>query len=458
MDQEENTGYNALDSPEENEASLFDDLKGSFWKKDAVEEETIEKRKKNKPSGRKQFIIGSTLVLVLILTWTAVPLLREPKPPAPDIVASYNEKNISIEELNAFLLVEGAREGEHYICEKHGLAHSKCDAAEACELHPIDSLEGYRAAVQIMATEQIILDWAKEKGLTQKEEVQHNLSDLFDYANVEETLTQIAKQQLSAESIPKLDIQLYFEENKAKYDGKTLPEVENEIRQILLQKKGEEYFPAYIEELKKTAGLQVNYELLREIDFLAKEKQEDTSENDYNPTADYRMNETLFSIHGRNYTVGEFYQEFMELPENYKETFSDYEKRKTLVDQLIAKELLLEESTDMADTKEDGHDLEELKIEYLSQLLHKEEVDQKLEDVAEEEITAFYEKNKSSLKDQDGKQLSYEDAKDVIREHLKAEKHYALEKNVEKTILEKSNFTIYDKTIKKMIKNQKGKQ
>lgn len=432
MEQEENTGYNALDSPKENEASFFDDLKGSFWKKDAVEEETIEKRKQNKSSGRKQFIIGSSLVLLLILAWTAVPILREPKPPAPDIVASYNEKNISIEELNAFLLVEGA--------------------------HPIDSLEGYRAAVQIMATEQIILDWAKEKGLTQKEEVQHNLSDLFDYANVEETLTQIAKQQLSAESIPKLDVQLYFEENKAKYDGKTLPEVENEIRQILLQKKGEEYFPAYIEELKKTAGLQVNYELLREIDFSAEEKQENTSENAYNPTADYRMNETLFSIHGKNYTLGEFYQEFKELPEKYKETFSDYEKRKTLLDQLITKELLLEESTDIADTKEGTHDLEELKIEYLSQLLHNEEVDQKLEDVTEEEIKAFYEKNKNSLKDKDGKKLSYEDAKEAIREHLKAEKHYALEKDVEKTILEKSNFTIYDKTIKKMMKNQKGEQ
>lgn len=432
MDQEENTGYNALDSPEENEASLFDDLKGSFWKKDAVEEEIIEKRKKNKSSGRKQFIIGSSLVLLLILSWTAVPILREPKPPAPDIVASYNEKNISIEELNAFLLVEGA--------------------------YPIDSLEGYRAAVKLMATEQIILDWAKEKGLTQKEEVQHTLSDLFDYANVEETLTQIAKQQLSAESIPKLDVQLYFEENKAKYDGKTLPEVENEIRQILLQKKSEEYFPAYIEELKKTAGLQVNYELLREIDFMAKEKQEEISENDYNPAADYRMNETLFSIHGKNYTLGEFYREFKELPEKYKETFSDYEKRKTLLDQLITKELLLEESTDMADTKEGTHDLEELKIEYLSQLLHNEEVDQKLEDVTEEEIKAFYEKNKSSLKDKDGKKLSYEDAKEAIHEHLKAEKHYALEKDVEKTILEKSNFTIYEKTIKKMMKNQKGEQ
>lgn len=425
MDKKESDGYNALDSPIESE----------------------EKSRKINP-----YIIGSVCVLILILIWATLSMVREPGPPTPDTVASYNGKNISIEDLNVFLEVEGAREGEHYICEKHGLDHSKCDASEACEQHPIDSKEGYRAAVRLMATEQIIQDWAKEKGLTQREEVQHGISDLFDHANVDEVLTRISKQQLSSDTISKLDVQLYFEENKEQYAGKTLTEAEEEIRQILVQKKDEEYFPAYIEELKKTAGLQVNYELLKEADFSVKESEEENAGKGY----DMRMNEALFTVHGKKYTLGEFYQEFQELPATYKETFSNYEKRKLLVDQLIAKELLLEEGADMADTKEGGHELEELKIEYLSQLLHKEEVDQKLEEVTEEEISAFYEKNKAKLIDKEGRQFTYEETKDDIGKHLKDEKHYELTKEVERTILEESNFMIYDKTIRKMLKEQKG--
>ena len=694
MDKKENDDYNSLDSPQENDVSLFNDFKSALGMMDSKEKSKADHMADNKENDlpdivvdskkligkggknrTRKYIIGVGFVLFLIILWIALPFIQAPKPPAPDIVASYNGKNISIDDLKAFLAIEDARESEHYICEKHGRDHSQCDNSEECEKHPVDSMEGYRKVISIMAIEQIIQDWAQEKGITQREDVQHDISDLFDLANVEEVINRISEQQLSLDSISKFDIQLYFDENKDKYAGQTLDEAENEIRQILLQKKEEEYFPEYIEELKKTAGLKVDYELLRvtepsdeeienyyeqnqklfmkegtlaisEIDISAasgrkkadealrkirsgesfetvaqtydqsqtvkkvevavssREYERDIQANNLNLNEisdvvenedgsfsilrldskkeagiqklkevkgiiknellqenmeneyELRTDEALFSVHGRRYTLGDFYREFQELPETYRETFSDFENKKMLVDQLIVKELLLEENDDMADTGEDKHDLEELKIEYLSQVLHEEEVDQKIEEPTEEEMSAFYKSNTDSFvtpervkmsviwiaqtQDQKGndkakealetikagtdfaevakqysedgtaknggaidewyyseylpeklskkifslnvgevsevieshgglfivqvnekeaeKQLTYEEAKDTIREHLKEQKHHEASENMEKRILEESNFTIYDRTIKILLNEQKGEQ
>ena len=75
-----------------------------------------------------------------------------------------------------------------------------------------------------------------------------------------------------------------------------------------------------------------------------------------------------------------------------------YESRKKLVEQIIAKELLLEKSEDGASS--DGsktHDFEELKIQYLYQVMHQEEVDANLKEPTEEEIAKYYEENKELL-------------------------------------------------------------
>ena len=190
MDKKENDDYNSLDSPQENDVSFFSDLKSALGMKDSKEESKADNMADNKENDlpdivadlknpmkkrgkykTKQYILGTVLVLILSILWIVLPFIREPKPPAPDVVASYNGKNITIDDLKSFLAVEGAREREHYVCDVHGLDHSQCDTAEECEKHPIDSLEGYREVVSMMATEQIIQEWAQAKGITQREDV-----------------------------------------------------------------------------------------------------------------------------------------------------------------------------------------------------------------------------------------------------------------------------------------------
>lgn len=629
--------------------------------------------KKNKTL--KKVVFTLLLAMCIVLARFA-PLLFEPKPPSPDVVVSYNGKYITTEQLQAFIVLEQAREQEHIICPTHGYDHSKCTPDEECESHPIDSFEGYQSMVTRLAVEQMIQEWADEKGITQREDVQHSMKDLLNNVTVEQYVARLHDENITAESIPIWEIQQYYEENQDTYIGKPLSEVEDDIRKILAMKKDEDFFPQYIEELKKTAGLQVNFDILKVTEPTNDEilsyyetnatdyQTKDTAKyseilinnDDYmnsatdavrkirsgesfenvaasfskdgkssmktlvkgtgdaaletllwkmnigdisdpitnadgsasivmlteinkagvkpfdsvkseirnilltkNMEAEYtlRKSEMLFSIHSRRYTLGEFYTEFKELSEIYQLEFSSFETKKQLVEQMIAQELLLEQSSDKSSNEQEEHSYEEMKIQYLAQILHQDEVDEKLTEPTEEEIRDFYEKNKKDLiipatvqlnliwisqgensekKEQAfqkakealsainngmsfaeaakqysedpsadyGGQLqgdlykeylvpplaeaafsleinkvsdvleysdgyfilqvrsrteeqvqSYDQAAEGIKSHLSEQQHVQLEMNMEKTMLENANFTIYNKTIRRLIKENK---
>ncbi|MDR3164175.1 MAG: peptidyl-prolyl cis-trans isomerase, partial [Synergistaceae bacterium] len=446
-------------------------------------------------------------------------ILFEPTPPEPDIIATYNDKSINTEQLVKFISRENIREGEHTFCEKHGFDHSKCDELEKCEAHPIHSMKSYQQIVKMIAVRDLIMDWADKNGVTQREDVSHSLKDLIEGANVGSMIGELHTKELTPESIQKWEVQKYFDENKEAYEGRTFNEAENEIRNILVRQKDAEFFPAYIEELKRSAGLEVNFEILRvtrptegqmqsyyqdnpdkftqtaalkgaemriapsssdadlsaaaqeavkklqagagfdevaaqyaqggvaapvtlekgtrgpvyeeyawnlepgEISeafednggmvifqLLSKDRQgqkpfaevrEDIRQEllRENMDAEYalRKDDALFIIHGRRYTLGEFYTEFKELPPEFQDEFSSFEEKKSLVEQMIAKELLLEEYGDDSESDEDQHRIEHIKQEYLKQVLHQEKVDTQLSDVTDEEAGRFYEENKQMM-------------------------------------------------------------
>lgn len=462
---------------------------------------------------KKEFKKSIALALCMIVFGIGVFLIPrlfgDPEPPAKDVVASYSDKVITTDELKQFLQQDGIKSQEHIMCEIHGYDHSLCSPQEPCEQHPLDNLEGYRQAVQMMAVEQIILDWAEKKGLTAREDVQHGITDLVGDANAAQMLNQIHQEEITPESISKWEIQQYYDNNKDIFGDKTLDEVEEEIRSILLTEKDANYFPDYIEKLKESAGLEFNAELLKVTEPSSQEikayyeanrekykksasanvqeirladekisqeavkklnsgetfeqvaeaygvekKLRDTvvaqagsgssmeeavfrlSKNEVsspianedgtysivkmgeitaqselplkeaepqirdilleqNMDREYNLkkDEALFSVHSRRYTLGDFYTEYKELNPGYQKEYRTYEKKKELVEQLIAKELLLEENGDGSEGVGNEHDLEELKIQYLMQVMHQEEVDQKLEEATEDEMTRFYEEN-----------------------------------------------------------------
>lgn len=460
---------------------------------------------------RKRWFIISVMLIAFAGVFNLF-MIREPDPPAPDVVATYDGRNITVEELAAFIKQEDLREWSHMVCPVHGYDHAQCDPTEECEKHPIDSLEGYRQMVTRLVMEQMVMDWAEENGMLQREDIRHDMSDLLNDAKVSQYAAQLHDENLSPKSISGWEVQQYYDDNRADYAGKTLDEVEDEIRQILALQKEEDFFSEYIDQLKKTAGLQVDFDVLKVTEPTQKEisayyeqnrdsyavppsityleiriSGEDTAtrstdadrklrsgesfesvaatyadggkaveqtiqqdaattaalrrlvtmnegavtdllsnedgsysvfriksktEAGYIPLAqvskeiyallldrntaeeyEQRKTHTLFSIHSRRYTLGDFYTEFKELSETNQKVYASFEMKQKLVEQIIAQELLLEESSDAANNGEDSHELEELKIQYLSQMLHQEEVDEKLVEPTHEEVRQYYDEN-----------------------------------------------------------------
>lgn len=323
--------------------------------------------------------------LIIALSFGAYSLysfITEPKPPSEDVVASFSGKNLTKGDLLAYIQSRGYKEEQHGLCEKHGFDHNKCDKTEECETHPIDSLESYRQIIKMIAVQQIIDDWAKEKGITQKNQVKHDFKHLVEEVSLDKLVGKMHQEQLSPEKIDKWEIQKYYDANKDTYRDKPFNEVEGEIRSILAAEKDKKFLPEYIEKLKKNASLSVNYDLLRI---------EDPAQ------VELRKNEALFTIHGKPFTLGSFKEEFKELSPEIQTKFANFKAKKTLIDQFIAKELLLEEAGDDAADKEDNKEIEAMKSRYLSQMLHKEEIDEKIGQVSDEEVQKFYEEKKNVL-------------------------------------------------------------
>lgn len=447
---------------------------------------------------KRKLLIMPILIFLSYFGYKLYGYIMEPKPPSADVVATFSGKNLTKEELSNYISSKG------YI-----------DA----EFHPIHSLESYKQIIKMIAVQKIVDDWAKEKGITQKNEVKHDFKHLVEEVSLDKLVEKVHKDQLSPEKIDKWEVQKYYDANKDKYKDKPFAEVEGEIRNILAAEKDKNFFPEYIEKLKKNAALNVNYDILKvdvptetemksffeknrdkyfepkkvkileiKVDIagsedearkkadeaLAKirggekfedvakrystgkqfdayyvkqgekgtnfedkvfnlqinelssafkdgnsfyivkvvEKQErrqktfgevlnevraEVMKEKEDKQYELKKNEALFSIHGKRFTLGEFKEEFKELSPETQAKFAGVEAKKSLIDQLIAKELLLEESGDDVADKENNKEIEELKSQYLQQILHKEEIDEKLGEITDEEAQKFYEEKKDSL-------------------------------------------------------------
>ena len=142
---------------------------------------------------------------------------------------------------------------------------------------------------------------------------------------------------------------------------------------------------------KKTSAGQQPLDSVR-ADIL-KTLTQDKMDQDY----EQRKDEALFSVHGRRYTLGEFYTEYKELPAEYQAYFAGFTEKKALVEQLISQELLLEEYGDEGQSPEDQHRIDDLKQQYLAQVYHQENIDAQLGEITDEDAMAFSEENKDRL-------------------------------------------------------------
>ncbi|RLC60796.1 MAG: hypothetical protein DRI48_11500 [Chloroflexi bacterium] len=82
-----------------------------------------------------------------------------------------------------------------------------------------------------------------------------------------------------------------------------------------------------------------------------------------------RADRTLFTIHGKRYTVGEFWQEYQELPPTFLADYQGPEGRKALAERLIERLLLVEDSYDQLLNVKNRGEIEEVRLDVLAQMM-----------------------------------------------------------------------------------------
>lgn len=105
---------------------------------------------------------------------------------------------------------------------------------------------------------------------------------------------------------------------------------------------------------------------------------------------------TLFTLKGNGYTTGEFYREYQELPLTVQAQYSGAEGMKALAEQLIERLLLVMDANEQLLDVQNQPLSDEARLQVMRQMLHQEEVDDKIE-ISEEEIQQFYDENQQLM-------------------------------------------------------------
>ncbi len=419
--------------------------------------------------------------------WTA------PKPPASDVVATYDGGEITTAELEEHfeLLVP-----EEYRAQ-------------------VRSLETLRFVVQEMVADELARRWAAEQKIDDDETFRDTMQHVTEDINIASFSEQLHSSGLL---VQESEIQAYYDANRAQFGDQPLSAVRDQIAELLTHAKQNDYLRDYIDRLKENASITRNFELLdvpppSEADL---QTYSDDNRQDYTAPARFTVDmlafrvdadeaaaraaadkallklrsgadfaaipadvpeaqvitnttvngdalgaewmaamttlqpgglsevfrsgnmlyivrlletqparelafdevrsqvlndvwrqqtegwinanasKTLFTIKSKQYTLGQFYREYNELPLQIQAQFAGLAGLKNLAEQLIDRLVLVEDTYDQLLQVKNKELIDQTRLDVLKQMMHQQEVDDKVE-VAEEEIKQYYEQNQSLM-------------------------------------------------------------
>lgn len=181
------------------------------------------------------------LGMIAFLLWPQIgPQVEEllaPKPPAPDIVASFKDGQITRDQLLAHLAVlvpEEARER-------------------------VRTFENMRALAQEMVLDELIRRWAAERKVDSEETFSHTMQHISEELNLDSLHSQMHTSEIP---VQESEIQTYFQQNQERFQGRTLDEVRQEIRDQLASQRENSYIQEYIDRLRANASITKDLALL----------------------------------------------------------------------------------------------------------------------------------------------------------------------------------------------------
>lgn len=202
----------------------------------AIEQEEHVARSPKQPDvSRTGYTFAAVIALLVTVPWilSVLPVrefLFEPKPPAPDVVATFDGGRVTLADVEA---------------------HRKLFSPSG-QLEFTHSLEFLRRNVEDLISDRLVLHWAAER----KPEAEETFRHAVKHINENLSLDALGA-QLTDRAIPILESEIldYYESNKLRFGERTFAQAREEIRSILTAQKEPEFIDSYIAQLRENASI-----------------------------------------------------------------------------------------------------------------------------------------------------------------------------------------------------------
>ena len=336
---------------------------------------------------------------IILLIFFVAGCSSEPNPPDPNTVAIFVEGTITrqevketVDQLNDIFKAE----------DKH--------------LQQFNNKKAYRDIIEGIALDRMIKKKITDLKLDKRKDFTHAMKHISEELDISELHTRAHDRQIK---ISEEQIRAKFDQDQSKYGEATLSQVSEIIRSQLEAEVEQQYFTSYMAELRKNAVIKRYDDLLKvpdptdaEVRMFFEQNRSTYSGDDFDTASPLVMedilveksrqwfrenrNRTLVTIHGKRFTVGEFRDEIEELPRPDRDLYQSYDSMKMLLDKMIDRMLVVEDTYDQMLSSESRDERGHIKEELLRQVFHQEEVDDQVK-ISEEEIATFFSENSKAF-------------------------------------------------------------
>ncbi len=193
------------------------------------------------PSAGKNLLsyAGLALALVLAVGFGWYIYFGGPRPPAPDVVASFDSGQITVQQVREHL--------------------ASLAPAENVIIHP--TYETYRSVVEHMLLNELVRRWAAEQKMDASARFKDAIRHISESVTLDEWVARLHQGEMLS-AVSESEIQAYYEANQETFANATLAEAREKIRETLAHQNQEKFFEDYLVSLRTEATIVKAYELL----------------------------------------------------------------------------------------------------------------------------------------------------------------------------------------------------
>lgn len=238
-DQSADSGFPTGSSSEESEQPAPLEV-ASIEESQPTEDEPMEVEAVPTSAGQKLVSsAGVAVAFVLAVGFGWYVYFGGPKPPTPDVVATFDGGQITVQQVQEHLAV----------------------VAPEDDMFFEPTFENYRLVVDHMLLNELVRRWSAEQRMDASARFKDAMRHISESVTLDEWVASLHQDEMLS-SVSDSEIQAFYEANQATFATATLSEVREQIRQTLAHENQESFFEEYLSRLRSEASIIKEYELL----------------------------------------------------------------------------------------------------------------------------------------------------------------------------------------------------